>query len=195
MSPDNRQNDDQRQARTNPPPLPGGLVHVIQEVGDQALDRRTTRGKAFVQWRQALVEDLGGMAVVTATELALVDLTARDKLALDIVDSYLFKLPSLVNGRKRTLSPIVQQRQQLADSLARRLSLLLRLREARPRSPASVPVSRDGHAAKAVDPNALAIRYPELMADTPEARAKRERLRELFDRILAVRAMPEDPTP
>ena len=40
-------------------------------------------------------------------------------MILDSIDAYLVKQPSLVNHRKRMLLPVVLQRQQLADALAR----------------------------------------------------------------------------
>ena len=49
----------------------------------------------------------------------VIDLAVKTKLILDSIDAYLVKQPSLVNHRKRTVLPVVLQRQQLADALAR----------------------------------------------------------------------------
>jgi hypothetical protein len=38
---------------------------------------------------------------------------------LDSIDAWLLKQPSLVNARKKSLLPVVRERQQLAESLAR----------------------------------------------------------------------------
>ena len=43
---------------------------------------------------------------------------------LDSIDAWLLAQPSLVNKRKRALLPVVRERTQLADSLARHLSAL-----------------------------------------------------------------------
>ena len=48
----------------------------------------------------------------------------KTKLLLDSIDAWLVKQPSLVNHRKRALLPVVLQRQQLADALARHMTQL-----------------------------------------------------------------------
>ena len=56
----------------------------------------------------------------------------RQKLLLESVDAWLLIQPSLVNGRKRALLPVVRERQGLADSLARYLAQLGLERRAKP---------------------------------------------------------------
>lgn len=56
----------------------------------------------------------------------------KTKLLLDSVDAWLLRQPSLVNARRRALLLVVLQRQQLADGLARYLSLLGLERRPRP---------------------------------------------------------------
>ena len=51
---------------------------------------------------------------------------------LDSIDAWLLAQPSLVNKRKRALLPVVRERTQLADSLARHLSALGLERRAKP---------------------------------------------------------------
>jgi len=46
------------------------------------------------------------------------------KILLDSIDTWLFTQPSLVNSRKRSVIPVVLQRQALADSLVRYLAQL-----------------------------------------------------------------------
>jgi hypothetical protein len=115
---------DSRPGRETPPPQLKKLKRAIQELGEHAIDRRTTLGKALAQWRTDLVQDLGGPDAVSTQELAVVDLAVKTKLLLDSVDAWLLTQPSLVNARKRTLLAVVLQRQQLADALARYLTLL-----------------------------------------------------------------------
>jgi hypothetical protein len=56
--------------------------------------------------------------------LALVDLAVTTKLLIDTIDGWILTQPTLINARKRALLPVVLQRQQLADALARYLNLL-----------------------------------------------------------------------
>ena len=93
-------------------------------LGNRAVDRRTTVGKALAGWRDELIGDLGGDAVISMRQRALVDLVVRTKLMLDSVDAWLLRQPSLVNVRKRSLLPVVRERTQLADAVARYLAAL-----------------------------------------------------------------------
>jgi len=60
----------------------------------------------------------------SAQQLAIVDLAGKQKILLGSIDSCLFTQPSLVNSRKRSVIPVVLQRQALADSLVRYLAQL-----------------------------------------------------------------------
>ena len=53
----------------------------------------------------------------SAQQLAIVDLAGKQKILLDSIDTWLFTQPSLVNSRKRSVIPVVLQRQALADNL------------------------------------------------------------------------------
>ena len=88
------------------------------------LDRRYRVGRALAEWRDALISDLGGKGAVSTQQEALADLCVRSKLMLDSIDNWLMQQPSLINHRKRTLLPVVVQRQVLADALARYLGQL-----------------------------------------------------------------------
>lgn len=92
--------------------------------GLKVVDRRTSIGKALTAWRADLVRDLGGDTAISTQQAALVDLAVRTKLLLDSVDAWLLRQTSLVNARKRALYPVVTQRTQLADALARYLTQL-----------------------------------------------------------------------
>ena len=48
----------------------------------------------------------------------------KSKLLLDSIDVWLLTQPSLINQRKRSLLPVVKERQALADGLARYLTIL-----------------------------------------------------------------------
>jgi hypothetical protein len=92
--------------------------------GLAAIDRRTAAGRALVTWRSELLQDLGGEAASSAQKRALVDLAVRTKLYVDSIDAWLVAQPSLINARRRALLPVLRERQQLADSLARLLGQL-----------------------------------------------------------------------
>lgn len=113
----------------------GGLKRAVTALGNRAIDRRTIIGKALAGWRDELVADLGGDAAISTQQRALVDLAVRTKLMLDSVDAWLLKQPSLVNARKRSLLPVVRERTQLADAVARYLSALGLERRAKPVTP------------------------------------------------------------
>jgi hypothetical protein len=98
------------------------LKATLRTLGPRVIDRRTTLGKALATWKADLVRDLGGD--VSTQQAAVVDLAVRTKLLLESIDAWLLVQPSLVNARKRALLPVVLQRQQLADALARYMTQL-----------------------------------------------------------------------
>ncbi len=108
------------------------LKRAVTKLGARSLDGRTRVGRALAAWRAQVVTDLGGDDVLSAQQQALIDIAVRTKLMLDSVDAWVLAQPSLVNKRKRALLPVVRERTQLADSLARHLSALGLERRARP---------------------------------------------------------------
>jgi hypothetical protein len=66
-----------------------------------------------------LVADLGGEEVTSAMQRAVLEVAAKTYLFLESVDRFLLSQESLVNKSRRQLFPVVLQRQQLADALAR----------------------------------------------------------------------------
>jgi len=100
------------------------VKRAVKEVGLKAIDGRSAVGRALSQWRSDLVRDLGGEDTISTQQQALVGLAVKSKLLLDSIDAWLLQQPSLVNKRKRTLLPVVRERQQLADGLARYLGQL-----------------------------------------------------------------------
>ena len=95
------------------------LKKAVRILGGRAIDKRTAIGRALQDWRHNLLRDLGGLDQTSTQQRQIVDLAVKTKLILDSIDAWLVKQPSLVNNRKRALLPIVLQRQQLADALAR----------------------------------------------------------------------------
>ena len=100
--------------------------------GLQAIDRRTAAARALLAWRDELIDDLGGASAISAQQRALVELATRTKLYVDSLDAWLMEQRSLVNARKRAVLPVVRERTQLADSLARNLLALGLERRVRP---------------------------------------------------------------
>ncbi|MGH7331392.1 MAG: hypothetical protein ACREKS_01330 [Candidatus Rokuibacteriota bacterium] len=100
------------------------LMQAMKRAGTHGLDRRTRTARALASWHRELVRDLGGESAVTTQQRAVVELAARAKLIVDSIDAWLFAQASLVDKRHRRLLPVVVQRQAIADSLAKYMSLL-----------------------------------------------------------------------
>ncbi|HJT20008.1 MAG TPA: hypothetical protein VJ746_06035 [Nitrospira sp.] len=105
---------------------------ALKQFGDRAIDGRTGVAKALDAWRSELIADLGGKGEVSAMELSIIDMATKTKLLLDSLDVWLLQQSSLINSRKRSVYPVVLQRQQLADALARYMKDLGLERRAKP---------------------------------------------------------------
>jgi hypothetical protein len=98
-----------------PKPLKHGLTTLrsaINKVGNRVIDRRTVVGKALLQWRGDLITDLGND--VSTQQAAIIDVCIRTKLMLDSIDAWLLTQPRLINGRTKSVLPVVMQRQAIA---------------------------------------------------------------------------------
>jgi chorismate mutase len=101
------------------------LKRAVNGLGGRTIDMRTTLGKALAQWRADLVADLGGRDAISTQQAAVIDLAVKTKLLLDSIDAWLLTQPgSLVDRRRRALIPVVRERQQLADAIARYMMTL-----------------------------------------------------------------------
>ena len=96
------------------------------------LDRRYRVFRVLAEWRSELIRDLGGQENLSTQQGASVDLAAKSKLLVDSLDAWLLKQPSLINARKKSVLPVLRERQQLVDSLARILGQLGLERKAKP---------------------------------------------------------------
>ena len=108
------------------------LKKAVRVLGGRAIDRRTALGRALEDWRHGIIQDLGGVDQTSTQQRQVIDLAVKTKLILDSIDAYLVKQPSLVNHRKRTVLPVVLQRGQIADSLARYMTQLGLEKKAKP---------------------------------------------------------------
>src|SRR5260370_1942406 len=97
------------------------LMRRVNARGIRALDGRTVAVRTVMEWRTALLNDLGGEANVSTQKLAIVDACVRGKLFLDHIDTFLMLEPSLVNRKRKSLIPALRERQSLVDSMARLL--------------------------------------------------------------------------
>ncbi len=89
-----------------------------------AIDRRTVAAREVLAFKRELVAALGGEADLSPQRRRLIDMTARAAYLVDHIDASLFEQPSLINGRTRSLLPVVIQRQTIAEHLARLLERL-----------------------------------------------------------------------
>ena len=121
------------------------LKRRVKVAGLRGIDQRSAGARELLTFRRALVADLGGEASLTAAKRALVDTATRTALFLAHLDAWLLQQPSLVNGRRRTVLPVVRERQALADSLGRTLQALGLERQAPP--PPSLADYLAGHGA------------------------------------------------
>ncbi len=94
------------------------------EQRDHWLDALGDTGQALRDWRDAILADLCGPEAVSSQERAIVELATKTYLMLESIDRFLLEQPSLVNKSRRQLFPVVLQRQQIADSLARYMTML-----------------------------------------------------------------------
>ncbi len=107
------------------------LKTAVRLLGARTLDRRTAVGRALAEWRANLVADLGGPDTISTQQAAVIDLALKTKLLLDSIDGWLLRQPSLIDKRRRAVLPVVRERQQLADGLARYMAQLGLQRRAR----------------------------------------------------------------
>ena len=97
------------------------LKSLVSVHGLNAIDQRSQVARALLAWKMELLADLGGEESVSAQKLAVVEMAVRTRMFIDHVDGWLLKQPRLVLGRKKAVLPVLLQRQQMVDSLARLL--------------------------------------------------------------------------
>lgn len=94
------------------------LKRAVQTFGACALPGRSIAlGRALHEWRASLVVDLGGEAMVSTQQRALIDMATTTKPLVDSVDVYILSMPSPVNRQKRCLFAVVKKRQSLVNQL------------------------------------------------------------------------------
>jgi hypothetical protein len=137
--------------------------------GFKALDQRTVAARALLDWRKDLLDDLGGEDTVSAQQMALVEAAVRTRLYVDHVDAWIMEHGSLVNARRRSVHPVVRERQQLVDSLARLLSTLGLERRQKPPIDLNTYLAQRGRASASASDSTLAQKETIAMPTTPAA--------------------------
>jgi len=102
----------------------GAVKSQVRLRGLTAIDLRTAAAQDLAQFKQDLLTDLGGEENVSTQEKQLVDLACRARLFLNHIDAWLMEQDSLVNKKRRTVLPVLKERQQIAQHLAALLSTL-----------------------------------------------------------------------
>jgi hypothetical protein len=105
---------------------------ALQRFSTHVIDGRSRVAKALDAFRDELVADLGGPENVSRQQYTIINLALKTNLLLESVDAYILKMDSLVHKRRRALYPIVRERQNLADSLARYMQMLGLAKRAKP---------------------------------------------------------------
>lgn len=90
----------------------------------EKLDMRNPFARRLAEWRADVIAALGGDANLTPQKLTILDAVVRDLVLLTHLDNFLVTLPSIVNRRKRSVFPIVEQRMRIADALLKHLQVL-----------------------------------------------------------------------
>src|SRR5712691_1295177 len=99
-----------------------GLRAVMSRVkvaGLTRIDKRTLAARGLIAWKEELLRDLGGTESISSQRLVLVEMALRTRLFVDHVDSWLLSQDCLVNKRRKSLVPVLRERQALVDSLSR----------------------------------------------------------------------------
>src|SRR5712692_6903327 len=94
-----------------------GLMAKVSSKGLVALDQRSAGMRALLEWKRELERDLGGVEGLSAQKRTIVEMAARARLYIDHIDGWLMTQESLVNRKRRSVYPVVQQRNTLVNTL------------------------------------------------------------------------------
>jgi hypothetical protein len=93
----------------------------LRSLTTRRLDGRSAVAVAVRTWKADIRRDLGGD--LTRAQETILEAAAQSWVILSSLDDYIARQPSLVT-KKRQVVPVVLQRMQIADSLARHLERL-----------------------------------------------------------------------
>jgi hypothetical protein len=97
------------------------LRRTVTQLTTWRLDGRSAVAVAVRRWKDDVRRDLGGD--LTRAQETILELAAQSWVIISSLDVWIAKQKSLVT-KKRTLLPVVLQRQQVAEGLARHLDRL-----------------------------------------------------------------------
>jgi hypothetical protein len=96
---------------------------ALSKGGLTALDGRSAEARALKAWKAEIVADLGGD--LSAQQLTLLDSAAVSMALLAVADAYLRELGAgIVNRKRKTFVPLVQERLRVAQHVADTLKTL-----------------------------------------------------------------------
>jgi hypothetical protein len=93
-------------------------------LGTQRLDGRSAVAVGVRMLKEEIRRDMGGADQLSRAQEVVLESAARAWVILTALDDYIARQPTLVNGRKKTVLPVVQTRMQVAEGLARNLERL-----------------------------------------------------------------------
>jgi hypothetical protein len=86
-----------------------GLKAALKRRGLRALDGRSSLARNVAAWRAEVIQDLGGD--LSRAEATVLDMAAAGVAVLHVVDAWIGAHPEqIVNGRKRSVAPVVRER-------------------------------------------------------------------------------------
>jgi hypothetical protein len=97
------------------------LRRAVTQLTTRRLDGRSAVAVAVRNWKADVRRDLG--SDLTRAQETVLEAAAQAWVILSSLDDWIARQPSLVT-RKRQLLPVVRDRMQVADSLARQLERL-----------------------------------------------------------------------
>ena len=97
------------------------MREALRTLTTRRLDGRSAVAVAVRRWKEDVRADLGGD--LSRAQETILEAAAQSWVMLQALDDYLLRQPSLVT-KKRQLLPVVLQRMQIAEGLARHLERL-----------------------------------------------------------------------
>jgi len=97
----------------------------IAVYGLEVVDTNSPGAQAVLKWRDAMLDDLGGQANLSAAKLLMIEHATVTALAIKRLDNLILQATgALVHSPGLHVAPFVMQRQALVDSFARQLTRL-----------------------------------------------------------------------
>lgn len=96
----------------------------MKHKGIRAIDQRSQLALWIKKQRRELFADLGGEESLSSQQRKLVEDVIKRLVMIETLDNWIFRQPSIINGRTRSLHPLVLQRMSIADGMVRCLEKL-----------------------------------------------------------------------